>query len=137
MKAHPDDILMCANMTERRHHPQFTDRQVVPLARRDRLKGRRVRHIWYTAPAMDELNGMPTGDYFSAIRPFDHAMRLGNGKLRAVEKWEPDQQEPVNLLDQIQALSAGQGTGDYGRGYSEAIEAAIELITATLTPSLD
>lgn len=81
MTAHPDDILVVAWPEEARLYPQFLNSQVVPISRRDKIRGRGFRIAWVTpaanVPANSRFWGMLHGEAF-----------FSDGEIKDISEYE-------------------------------------------------
>lgn len=84
-KAHPDDLLVVAWVTEAKEWPEFDPRQVVTVNNVAGLRGRKVRHIYQTVPAM--WNMKP-----EMMHAIDVARVTGGGEIRDARNWRPEPQ---------------------------------------------
>ena len=126
MSVHPDDILVVGTYAERVQYPTWPERQVITVGRMDRLRGSRVRNVYYSP-----LAGQFNSDFWSPSNydEVKHQAQRSGGFVRSIEFWTP---EATTLLDQIAALpeQAASSSRDFGRGYALAIRDVLALLGA-------
>lgn len=84
-KAHPDDVLIVAWLSEKKEWPEFQNGQVVPVASAEHggLRGRKVRHIYQTTPAIWHMTPR-------AMVEMDVLRAKGGGEIRWAKDWRPE-----------------------------------------------
>lgn len=82
-KAHPDDVLIVAWTQEASEWPEFNQSQIIPTWNHRGLRGRKVRHVYQTTPAMWRM----TAEMMCAI---DVARVIGGGEIRDAASWRPE-----------------------------------------------
>jgi hypothetical protein len=124
--AHPDDILIVADLSEARLYPEFHPSQKFTTTMAARLQGRRFRKVWAS-----RLAKLSAGWHQAESILTPASVIQGHGQLRVqlVEDWTA---EESSVLDKIQRLPEENASAsrDYGRGYAKAIRDVTALLTA-------
>jgi hypothetical protein len=67
VSAHPDDILVVMWTEEARLHPQFLNRQVIPVSRPEKLRGLKFRRAYITDQANIAVNARFWGIFYGEV----------------------------------------------------------------------